>query len=114
MKAFATATDPRSWTDAHLHAWDAATLAAPWFAQAPHFALGQAQRRFTDAACTRSPFQQLELELLVARRQCANQFTHVAPHARRVGRRGPVIDADDHRTRADDAVGGAIRFSHRS
>ena len=38
MTAIATATDPRSWTDAHLHAWDAATLAAPWFAQAPHFA----------------------------------------------------------------------------
>jgi L-fuconolactonase len=38
MTAIATATDPRSWTDAHLHAWDAATLDAPWFVQAPHFA----------------------------------------------------------------------------
>ena len=38
MTAIATATDPRSWLDAHLHAWDAATLAAPWFAQAPQFA----------------------------------------------------------------------------
>ena len=38
MTAFATATDPRSWTDAHLHAWDAAVLAAPWFGEAPQFA----------------------------------------------------------------------------
>jgi L-fuconolactonase len=38
MTANATATDPRTWTDAHLHAWDAAVLAAPWFAQAPQLA----------------------------------------------------------------------------
>ncbi len=38
MTAIATATDPRSWLDAHLHVWDAATLAAPWFEQAPQFA----------------------------------------------------------------------------
>jgi L-fuconolactonase len=38
MMASATAADPRSWTDAHLHAWDAAVLGAPWFAQAPQFA----------------------------------------------------------------------------
>lgn len=38
MKAIATAHDPRTWTDAHLHAWDAEVLRAPWFAQAPRFA----------------------------------------------------------------------------
>jgi len=38
MTASATATDPRTWADAHLHAWDAASLAAPWFLQAPQFA----------------------------------------------------------------------------
>lgn len=38
MKAIATANDPRTWTDAHLHAWDAAVLSAPWFPQAPQFA----------------------------------------------------------------------------
>lgn len=38
MTAFATATDPRSWTDAHLHVWDAGVLSAPWFAQAAQFA----------------------------------------------------------------------------
>ena len=38
MTAIATATDPRSWSDAHLHAWDARELAAPWFARAPQFA----------------------------------------------------------------------------
>lgn len=38
MKAIATAADPRTWTDAHLHAWDADRLAAPWFTQAPRFA----------------------------------------------------------------------------
>jgi L-fuconolactonase len=34
----ARASDPATWTDAHLHVWDAAVLAAPWFAQAPQFA----------------------------------------------------------------------------
>ena len=38
MKAIATAADPSTWTDAHLHAWDASVLRAPWFAQAPQFA----------------------------------------------------------------------------
>ena len=38
MAAIATAHDPRTWTDAHLHAWDAQVLRAPWFAQAPQFA----------------------------------------------------------------------------
>jgi predicted TIM-barrel fold metal-dependent hydrolase len=38
VTAIATATDPRSWSDAHLHAWDATELAAPWFAQASPFA----------------------------------------------------------------------------
>lgn len=34
----ATAADPSTWTDAHLHVWDAGVLRAPWFAQAPLFA----------------------------------------------------------------------------
>jgi len=38
MKAIATAADPRTWTDAHLHVWDAGALRAPWFTQAPQFA----------------------------------------------------------------------------
>jgi len=38
MRAPATATDPRTWADAHLHVWDADVLSAPWFAQAPQFA----------------------------------------------------------------------------
>ena len=38
MKAIATAGDPRTWTDAHLHVWDAGVLRAPWFTQAPQFA----------------------------------------------------------------------------
>jgi L-fuconolactonase len=38
MMATATATDPRTWTDAHLHAWDASVVAAPWFSQVPQFA----------------------------------------------------------------------------
>lgn len=38
MAAIATAHDSRTWTDAHLHAWDAQVLRAPWFAQAPQFA----------------------------------------------------------------------------
>lgn len=38
MKAIANAHDPRTWTDAHLHVWDAGVLRAPWFAQAPQFA----------------------------------------------------------------------------
>jgi len=33
-----SAGDPSTWVDAHLHAWDAAVLRAPWFAQAPQFA----------------------------------------------------------------------------
>ncbi|MEY2716300.1 MAG: hypothetical protein RIT24_2643, partial [Planctomycetota bacterium] len=28
MKAIATAGDPRTWTDAHLHVWDAGVLRA--------------------------------------------------------------------------------------
>jgi L-fuconolactonase len=38
MKAIATAAEPRTWTDAHLHVWDADVLRAPWFVQAPQFA----------------------------------------------------------------------------
>ncbi|MGA1224028.1 MAG: amidohydrolase family protein, partial [Phycisphaerales bacterium] len=38
MKAIATAADPSTWTDAHLHVWDAGVLRAPWFEQAPQFA----------------------------------------------------------------------------
>jgi L-fuconolactonase len=38
MKAIATAADPSTWTDAHLHVWDANVLRAPWFSQAPQFA----------------------------------------------------------------------------
>lgn len=38
MKAIATAADPSTWTDAHLHVWDAGVLRAPWFAQALQFA----------------------------------------------------------------------------
>ncbi len=36
--ANANASDPATWTDAHLHAWDASVLRAPWFSQAPQFA----------------------------------------------------------------------------
>jgi L-fuconolactonase len=34
----ARASDPATWTDAHLHLWDSARLAPPWLAQAPAFA----------------------------------------------------------------------------
>jgi len=37
MTRAATAADPSTWTDAHLHAWDTALLAPPWIAQAPQF-----------------------------------------------------------------------------
>jgi len=36
--ATANASDPATWTDAHLHVWDASVLRAPWFSQAPQFA----------------------------------------------------------------------------
>ncbi|MFM7259715.1 MAG: amidohydrolase family protein [bacterium] len=38
MIATARASDPATWTDAHLHVWDTAVLAPPWLAQAPQFA----------------------------------------------------------------------------
>lgn len=38
MTAAARASDPATWTDAHLHVWDSARLAPPWLAQAPQFA----------------------------------------------------------------------------
>ena len=38
MTAAARASDPATWTDAHLHVGDSARLAPPWLAQAPQFA----------------------------------------------------------------------------
>ncbi|MFM7051414.1 MAG: amidohydrolase family protein [Planctomycetota bacterium] len=38
MMRDATAADPSTWVDAHLHAWDTEVLAPPWIAQAPQFA----------------------------------------------------------------------------
>ncbi len=35
--AIANTDDPATWTDAHLHMWDASVLRAPWFSQAPQF-----------------------------------------------------------------------------
>ena len=33
----ATAIEPSTWTDAHLHLWDSSVLAAPWLANVPQF-----------------------------------------------------------------------------
>ncbi len=38
MTATACASQPATWTDAHLHVWDTAVLAPPWLAEAPQFA----------------------------------------------------------------------------
>jgi len=38
MTTAACASQPATWTDAHLHIWDTAVLAPPWLAQAPQFA----------------------------------------------------------------------------
>jgi L-fuconolactonase len=38
MTLAASAANPSTWTDAHLHVWDSAVLAPPWLAQAPQFA----------------------------------------------------------------------------
>jgi predicted TIM-barrel fold metal-dependent hydrolase len=38
MTRAATAADPSTWSDAHLHLWDSSLLAPPWLAAAPRFA----------------------------------------------------------------------------
>ncbi len=69
MKSIATAADPRTWTDAHLHVWDAAVLRAPWFAQAPQFAGRFDLARYRDEGGVRGGIVFIEADMAPADRE---------------------------------------------
>jgi predicted TIM-barrel fold metal-dependent hydrolase len=85
--------DHMTWSDAHLHVWDAAELRAPWFTQAPHFAGSFNLSRVASEGGTGGPVVLVEADM--APSDSAREAQSLAASARAEGRRFAIVAAVD-------------------